>query len=447
MHARDIRHPDPELQQKLQQLFSLRRGGGMSSGIRPVYLDLLRRLGNPQDNLPPVIHVAGTNGKGSTIAFLRAMAEEAGMRVHVYTSPHLVRFNERIVVAGETITDDALSGLIQEALALNGDAEISFFEITTAIALAAFARQPADLVLLETGMGGLYDCTNVVARPALTVITAVGYDHQEYLGADIGQIARQKAGIIKRGVPCVTGYQPHSRALEVITEEASKRGNAPLYAAGGAWSIGSDESGLGFSFANEAYRFNAPGLQGLHQIQNAGLACAAMKVLDGRFHISQAQMNRGLTRAHWPARLQNVTAAATAHLGAADSPAGEIWLDGAHNVDGAQALATTLSRWQDQDGKRLSLLIGMMGHKDAREFLTPLSALAADFYALGIPGEPGAHTPESLSALSARPMNLASDWRSAVQAARQKNPGGRIVIAGSLYLAGHVLETLGLAPG
>ena len=285
MQAADARHANPRLAAKLQSLYGLRGSpltgiDAIDLSIRPPFYELLRRLGDPHKHLPPTIHVAGTNGKGSTIAFMRAILEAAGYRVHVYTSPHLVRFNERIVLAGREIADDLLEALLDEAIAVNGDLAQTFFEIKTAMAFAAFARQPADILLLEVGMGGRLDSTNVIENPAVTVITPIGLDHQEFLGPDVAAIAGEKAGIMKPGVPCVVVSQDDPATEAVFTERAAALG-APLLRAGREWRTEAVADGFNFHFAGRTIALPPPALAGAHQVANAGTAIASLQCLPG----------------------------------------------------------------------------------------------------------------------------------------------------------------------
>ena len=377
---------------------------------------LLARLGRPQDNLPPVIHVAGTNGKGSTLAIARACLEAAGKRVHVYTSPHLVRFNERIVAAGREIGDAALEALAREAEEANAGEPITFFEITTAIAFLAFARTEADFTLLETGLGGRLDATNA-ARPAVCAITAIGLDHQRWLGNTVAEIAAEKAGIAKPGAPLALARQPPG-AREVI-ERAAARAGAPLV----AWSARADGAGFVFRSRRRAARFPAPALCGAHQIDNAGLALACLDALDAPA-LSDAEVAAGLTRARWPGRLQRLPGAR------------EIWLDGGHNPPAGAALARAATGWRDRP---LRLVAGMMRGKDPRGFLAPLAPHAEALAAIPIPGQDNAMPAEDIAAAAAS-LGLAASCAPSPRAALERMPGDRrALICGSLYLAGAVL--------
>ncbi|MCH8238572.1 MAG: bifunctional folylpolyglutamate synthase/dihydrofolate synthase, partial [Proteobacteria bacterium] len=335
---------------------------------------LLEALGRPQDKLPGVVHVAGTNGKGSVIAFLKAILEAAGERVHVFTSPHLVRFHERIALAGahgaEQIGEQTLSDYLRRVEAANGAEPITFFEITTAAAFLAFAEIPADYVLLETGLGGRLDATNVIEKPALTLITPISRDHDRYLGSELGQIAHEKAGILKPGVPCVIARQ-ESAALEVIEARAKKLG-APLLAHGEAWDAYEQHGRLIFQTGSGLRDLPLPRLLGRHQIDNAGAALAAIDALAGD-SIADAALAAGLKAACWPARLQNLTGSALqAHVGNGT----QIWLDGGHNVSAAQALAHAMAEMEERAPQPLHLICGMMTGKDAAGFFRQFKGLA-----------------------------------------------------------------------
>ncbi len=404
---------------------------------------LLERLGHPERQLAPVIHVAGTNGKGSTIAFMKAILEALGCAVHVYTSPHLVRFNERIVVAGREIDDDSLCALLQECEAANAGEPITFFEITTAAAFLAFARTPADFTLLETGLGGRLDATNVVARPLITALTPISLDHQAFLGETIAEVAGEKAGILKTGVPCLTVHQP-ADAAAVIENRAADVG-APLICEGADWSAKPEGSGWVFegrppSLPQAHLALPMPALPGAHQIANAGLALACLACLPD-LTIDTSAIARGLARAHWPARLQRLDAGNLVDL----LPAGwELWLDGGHNPGAAQALARHLEGWRNRP---LVLVFGMLKTKDNAGFLNPLAGLAQRALTVAIPGEAASLDAESAAA-AARSVGLAAEACESVRDALCRAAGAgeqpaRVLICGSLYLAGAVLEENG----
>lgn len=404
---------------------------------------LLAKLGNPQDKLPPVIHIAGTNGKGSTAAFLKAMIEAAGRRVHVYTSPHLVRFHERISLAGpggksRPIGEEALVRLLQRVSEINAGEPITFFEITTAAAFLAFSETPADAVILEVGLGGRLDATNVVTRPALSVITPVALDHSDKLGTTLAEIAGEKAGILKQDVPAVISQQ-EDEALEVIVAHATRVG-APLLVWGRDFDAYEQHGRLVVQKEDELLDLPKPSLIGRHQIVNAGTAVAAALALR-RFGLNEQTIGRGLTGVEWPARMQRLKFGPLTEI--ADSTT-EVWLDGGHNPAGAQAIAQTLADLEERSSRPVHLVVGMMGQKDAAGFLSAFRGLVRGIVTVPIPGAHEApFDPEALAALA---RNLGFDAASAANTseairlieANNVEPK-RILICGSLYLAGHVL--------
>jgi dihydrofolate synthase/folylpolyglutamate synthase len=382
---------------------------------------LLRALGDPHENLPPVIHVAGTNGKGSCCAFIRAVAEAAGLRVHVYTSPHLVRFNERIRLAGALVSDEVLAAALDEIEAVNAGNQITVFEAITAVAFLLFSRVPADLCVLEVGLGGRFDATNVIAAPRVAAITAISLDHQDFLGNEIHVIAAEKSGIIKPGSIAVTGLQEVSALAEIFRSAAAA--GVRLLARGRDWEIASHDGGLWFRGMN----LPLPSLVGAHQVDNAGIALTAL--LEAGFAISEAAMATGLRRAEWPARLQRLQGALAAQL-----PAGSaLWLDGAHNPAGASAIAAQLDEWAEPT----ILIIGMKQSKDVVEFLAPLLPRAAKIFAVA---EPGQHLALPVAAVIAASGGVALPGPDVAGALRQITEAGRVLICGSLYLAGEVLK-------
>ena len=410
-------------------------------GLHPKIIDLtlarvdrrLAALGHPERSLPPVIHIAGTNGKGSTQAMIRAGLEAEGKRVHAYTSPHLARFHERIRLAGALISEPALTALLDECVAANGEAEITFFEITTCAAFLAFARTPADYTLLEVGLGGRLDATNVVEKPALTIITPVSIDHQQYLGETLAEIAGEKAGIIKRGAPCVVGPQQEA-GLEVIEARAARLG-APLLVHGQHWRAWEERGRLIFQDENGLLDLPLPNLAGPHQIDNAGAAVMALRALG----YGEAACEAAVTRAEWPARMQRLT---RGPLVDAAGPC-ELWLDGGHNPAGGEAVAATLKRMAP---KPTHLICGMLNTKDVGGYMRPLAGVASSLTALSIPDE--ANTlPAETTAAAAQAAGLdattAESALAAVQALAAAHPGARLLICGSLYLAGGVLRENG----
>jgi dihydrofolate synthase/folylpolyglutamate synthase len=395
---------------------------------------LLARLGNPETRLPPVVHVAGTNGKGSVIAFIRAILEAQGLRVHVYTSPHLVRFNERIVVAGTEISDKDLERVLDECEAVNSGEPITFFEITTAAAFQAFALMPADLTLLETGLGGRLDATNVVARPILTALTPISIDHQAYLGETLAEIAGEKAGILKPGVTCVVATQP-PEAAHVVRRCALSIG-APLIWEGADWSTKFGVDSLIFEDRERSFHLPVPGLAGAHQIANAGTAVACVRRLPG-LTIGDEAIGRGLTKVVWPARLQRLGSGPLASSLPADW---ELWLDGGHNPAAGEALAAQALAWRD---KPLHVVFGALKNKDVKNFLAPLAAHVERAIAVTIPGEPNSLNAAEAAAVAST-VGLNSDTALGVEDALAKlatatSGPARVLICGSLYLAGAVL--------
>jgi dihydrofolate synthase / folylpolyglutamate synthase len=390
---------------------------------------LLEALGNPQNDLPPVIHIAGTNGKGSTQAMIRAGLEAAGKTVHAYTSPHLARFHERIRVAGELISEADLAAVLDECHAANGGEEITYFEITTCAAILAFSRVAADYTLLEVGLGGRLDATNVV-DPVLTVITPVSVDHQQYLGDTLAEIAGEKAGIIKRLVPCVVGPQEEA-ALEVIEDRAAKLG-APLLAHGQQWHVGPEAGRMVYQDERGLLDLPRPNLPGDHQIMNAGAALAALRQLG----IDVEACEAAVTQAQWPARMQRLSDGPLARM----APEGELWLDGGHNPAAGEALAATLAALPKRP---THLICGMLNTKDIAGYLRPLAAEAASLTAVSIPGE-AATLPAEATAKVARDVGIeageAENVTAALKAIIARDPHARVLICGSLYLAGSVLR-------
>jgi dihydrofolate synthase/folylpolyglutamate synthase len=404
---------------------------------------LLARLGHPEKKLPPVTHIAGTNGKGSVTAFLKSMLEAAGRRVHVYTSPHLVRFNERIAVPGpdgraRPIPEPALVELLQRVASVNGGEPITFFEITTAAALLAFSEIPADAVLLEVGLGGRLDTTNVVDTPALTIITPISMDHAEKLGDTVEKIAFEKAGIMKRGVPCVVSRQPAS-VLEVLREQARRIG-APLVVWGEDFDAFEQRGRLVFQQHDRLLDLPLPALIGPHQIVNAGTAVAAGLALK-HLGLSDRAVGNGLTDVRWPARMQRLGPGPLSDTLRTNC---ELWLDGGHNQAGGLAIAQALADLEERSPRPLYLVVGMMGQKQAAQFLEPFRGLARKVLTVPIPGAHEApFTPETLAAI-ARQCGLdaepADDVPAALRDIMAATAGPvRIMICGSLYLAGHVL--------
>jgi dihydrofolate synthase / folylpolyglutamate synthase len=394
---------------------------------------LLARLGNPERKLPPVIHIAGTNGKGSTQAMIRAGLEAGGARVHAYTSPHLARFHERIRLAGDLISEPMLTALLDESAAANGADNITFFEITTAAAFLAFARTSADFTLLEVGLGGRLDATNVVDAPRLTIITPVSLDHQQYLGDTVGAIAGEKAGIIKRGVPVIVGPQTEE-GLAAIEAKAARMG-APVLAHGQHWHAFSERGRLIFQDENGLLDLPLPNLPGPHQIENAGAAIMALRHL-GKDH---AACEAAVTRAFWPARMQRLRTGPLVD----SAPGVELWLDGGHNPAGGAAVAATLAQMPERE---THLICGMLNTKDVKGYMEPLAGQVSRLHAVSIPGEKNTLPAEVTrdAALSAGIDAITAETvATALADITRMSPHARVLICGSLYLAGHILRENG----
>ncbi len=393
----------------------------------------LAAVGDPHLAQPPVIHLAGTNGKGSTQAMIRAGLEAAGQKVHAYTSPHLARFHERIRVAGELISEDALAQILDEVYEANGNETITYFEITTVAAFLAFARGQGDWTLLETGLGGRHDATNVIDDPKLTVITTVDLDHQQFLGETLGEIAYQKAGILKRGVPVIVGPQ-HEEALDVIEREAERLG-APVIAYGQHWHVTDERGRLVYQDETGLLDLPLPNLRGPHQHRNAGNAIAALRHLG----FDDTACEAAVTRAFWPARMQRLKTGPLIDL-AGDA---ELWLDGGHNPAAGVALAETLA---ELPPRPTHLICGMFSTKDVEGYLRPLSNLALSLHAVAIPGTT-ATLPAEETAEAAKRVGLPTSMSPSVEEALAEivanDPTSRVLICGSLYLAGAVLRENG----
>lgn len=390
---------------------------------------LLNALGNPERRLPPVIHIAGTNGKGSTQAMIRAGLEAQGKRVHAYTSPHLARFHERIRLAGDLISDDALTEALDRCYAANNGENITYFEITTCAAILAFSETPADYTLLEVGLGGRLDATNVI-DPVLSIITPVDLDHQQFLGDTLPLIAAEKAGIIKRGVPCIVGPQQDD-AMDVI-EAAAARLGAHLIAYGQHFHVRKEHERLVFEDETGLLDLPLPALPGPHQVQNAGAVLAALRYLGA----DETAASAAVTQARWPARMERLTKGPLVDRAA---PA-ELWLDGGHNPAAAHAIAATLDTLPKRE---THLICGMLNTKDVAGFMQPLAPYATSLVAVAIPGEtntlPAETTAEAATAAGIS-AHSAPDVYAALDAITAKTPNARILICGSLYFAGHVMR-------
>jgi dihydrofolate synthase / folylpolyglutamate synthase len=410
---------------------------------------LLAALGHPERKLPPVIHVAGTNGKGSTIAFLRAILEAAGLRVHVYTSPHLVRFNERYRLAapgeGRLVADAELAATLEQCERANAGAPITVFEITTAVGMLLFAHHAADVLLLEVGLGGRLDATNVIDDPLATVITRIAIDHSEFLGDTLAKIAGEKAGILKQRVPAIIAAQQRD-ALAAIERQAARL-NAPLKIAGEDWTATEERGRLVYQDETGLLDLPAPKLYGRHQFENAGLAIATLRTIKN-FKIAAAAFEAGMTNADWPARLQRLSQGRLVDL----TPSGsELWLDGGHNPDGGRAIAAALADLEERVSRPLVIIVGVLGGKDCEGFLRNFTGLARRLIAVPISGAEKGLSAQTV-ADTARAIGLPATSRDnldeALDAARKLDldPPPRILITGSLYLAGEVLRENGTPP-
>lgn len=404
---------------------------------------LLDKLGNPQDSLPPVIHIAGTNGKGSTLAYCRGMIEAAGLSVHAYTSPHLVKFHERIRLGkpggGELIPEAMLVELLEECEQANGGEPITFFEITTAAGLLAFARHPADYVLLEVGLGGRLDATNVIAKPAATVITPVDMDHEQYLGDTLGKIAFEKAGILKRGVPALIGVQ-HDDAREAIEAQGRKVG-AVMAFANQDFQCFEQYGRMVYQDETALIDLDLPPLPGRFQIDNAGLAIATVRALDDA-RIGNEQIAAGLAATRWTARMELLE---PGYLHTLVPEGTEIWLDGGHNPSAGRAVSAALADLDERAPRPLVLVTGLLNTKRSDGYLKPFAGLVQKVLTIAIPGEQNAIPAAELAqqaiaaGLDAQACRgLEEAVRLAGQVTGQGNPA-RVVIGGSLYLAGNVL--------
>jgi len=410
---------------------------------------LLDRLDHPERKLAPVIHVAGTNGKGSTIAYLRAILEASGLRVHVFTSPYLVRVNECFRIGraggGVLIGDDELRAALEHCERANAGDPITIFEIETAAAFCLFAQHPADVVLLEVGLGGRLDATNVIEKPLASVIAPVSMDHTEFLGDTLAMIAGEKAAIIKRNVPVICSEQAPDAMAAIEAQAARQR--APLHAAGQQWHVNVERSRLVYQDDRGLMDLAAPKLFGRHQFDNAGLAIATLRALDA-FKVGIASFEAGIVNAEWPARMQRLTSGALVDLAPAGS---EIWLDGGHNAEGGRVAAAALGDLEERVSRPLVVIAGMMANKDANAFLANFAGLTRHIIAVQIPDREGAMPPDRL-ADAARALGMRVENSSGIEAALQSlarlayEVPPRILVTGSLYLAGPVLSANGTPP-
>ncbi len=395
-------------------------------------LRLLKQLGRPDRYLPPVVHVAGTNGKGSVISFLFCMLEAAGYKVHVYTSPHLVRFNERIRLSGKIITDKELSSVLDLCLRINQRKEITLFEITTVAAFVAFARNPADILLIETGLGGRFDATNLIPKPYLTVLTHVSIDHEDYLGKGLINIANEKAGIFKEGCPAVVGAQ--SRIVSKVIARRARLVGTALWRENFEWQLNHRKFGIIFESLKSRRLLPAPNLLGKHQRNNAGLSVACLDQMRS-YHISDSAVRAGLTNVRWPARFQCLSKGPLTKL---LSPNTKVWVDGGHNAGAGAALAKTI---KDEFGKgSFCLVVGMLNNKSLEDFLRPFIPDIKCLWGISIVGESNTIPANDISERAGKmgfTANPAMDLVSAIAAGSRTN--SNILICGSLYLAGQVL--------
>jgi dihydrofolate synthase/folylpolyglutamate synthase len=412
---------------------------------------LLAQLGHPERRLPPVIHVAGTNGKGSTIAFMRAILESAGLAVHVYTSPHLVRFHERIRLGrlngGQYVTEERLVEAFRRCEAVNAGEQITVFEITTAAAILLFAEEPADVLLLEVGLGGRFDATNVIDHPAAAVVTSIGHDHAEYLGTTLEGIAREKAGIFKRGCPAVIAAQDYPAADLTLRAEAERIGASPIIVGMQDFSVHEEGGRLVYQDEIGLLDLPKPRLAGRHQYINAGTAIAALRAA-GFEQFETAAFEAGLTRAEWPGRLQRI---ARGRLPGLAPEGSELWLDGGHNADGGRVLAAAMADQSERHDLPLVLIVGMLGTKDSDAFFRNFIGLAREVVAVPISGQIAARPAEEIASIAAG-VGLTASVQASVESALsslrdyvwERPP--RILICGSLYLAGEVLAANGTLP-
>ncbi len=403
-------------------------------------LDRMRRLctalGDPQDRLPPVIHVAGTNGKGSTVAYLRAMAEAAGLSVHVFTSPHLVRFSERIRLAGKLITDEYLADVLDRVEQANAGQPITFFEITTAAAFVAFAEVPADLCVIEVGLGGILDATNVIQRPAVSVIAPIDIDHREFLGDTIAEIAVEKAGIIKPDAPVVSARQ-QADAEDVLDTTAALAG-VELTLMGRDFDAWGERGRLLVQMQDRLLDLPAPSLPGEHQVSNAGLAVATLLAL-GDSRMDETAMGRGIASAVWPARFQRLTAGPLAER--AKAAGTDLWLDGGHNPHAGRAVSRAVADLAARDGRPVALISGLLANKDAPGFFGAFRGVAAKVFTVTFEGRAAASAADTAAAAELAGLRACAcaSVEEALDQAIKMDPVPHVLICGSLYLAGEVL--------
>lgn len=439
--------PTPQLRDVIARL-SVLHPKTIDLGLERMHR-LLEALGHPERKLPPVIHIAGTNGKGSTIAYLRAILEAAGLRVHVYTSPHLVRINECFRLGRSTggvlVGDDELCKALERCERANAGAPITIFEVETAAAFTLFAQHPADVLLLEVGLGGRLDATNVIDAPLASVITPISMDHTEFLGDSLTAIAGEKAGIIKRDTPVICAEQVPG-AMAAIEAQA-RRMRAPLHAAGQDWHVNVERNRLVYQDDRGLMDLAAPKLFGRHQFDNAGLAIATLRALSA-FKVDNAAFEAGIISADWPARMQRLASGALVD----QAPAGsEVWVDGGHNAEGGRVVAAALGDLEERVPRPLVVIVGMMANKDASGFLANFAGLTRHIIIVPVPDRDDAMPPDRL-ADAARAFGMRVETAGSVGAALQAltrlayEVPPRILITGSLYLAGPVLAANGSLP-
>jgi dihydrofolate synthase/folylpolyglutamate synthase len=450
MHRSDLSHSDNSIQQKLEAIFARRRTQSKVNWNEGQYLKLLKSLGNPHKNIPPVIHVAGTNGKGSIIAMLRSILEAQGYRVHAYTSPHLIHVNERIILAGQEISDVELERRIDEILEICGDAPLSFFEIVTALAFKAFAETPADITLVEVGMGGRLDCTNIIEKPLVSIISRISLDHTEFLGNTIEDIAREKAGIIKTSVPCVIGYQGDGVRQNTIASTinaVAKNVDSTLYWYDVDWSAGKDGQTLLFQMAGLSKSYPLPSLQGHHQFYNTGAVLAALDLIRAQYPVSDDAINHGLQNIHWRGRMQRLDV--SEFISGEISVDADLWLDCGHNDSAGEALAITLQKWHERGEINIQLIVGMLGTKDASKFLMPILPYIKALHIVPISNDPSSQTVNQVTSglknIDNLPVYSHDTVIDAIEGAAQDAPS-HILVAGSVYLVGEVLAHNGKTP-
>lgn len=444
MHESDLRHSNARLQDKLQAIYDLRRTRSKVNWDRDLYAQLLAHFDNPHLSLPPIIHVAGTNGKGSVVAILRSVLEAQGYRVHAYTSPHLMHVNERIVLAGEEIDDAYLEVLIDRAMDFIGDKPMSFFEVITAIAFKAFSEVQADVVLLEVGLGGRLDCTNIFeAAPLVSIINRISMDHTDFLGETIEQIAREKGGIMRKDVPCVVGYQgsgAQKDAIDGVLRDCARESGARLFVFGDDYSAEQESDGFSLVYAGVQRSYPLPSLHGVHQIYNAALSLMALNAIKDALPVSDEAIEAGLKNVRWRARLQPLD---SQRLGLPDHV--KVWLDGGHNDSAAEAIAQFFHARHGEGEAKTHVIMGMLKTKDVNRFLTHLWPCVAALSLVPISSEPVSvrATDIDFAALGRDvPVRSALTFEDALAPYKQADEPTDILICGSVYLAGEVLGTL-----